>query len=127
MIWFRPTMVGFMKKQKETVDILLGRRIRSLRTLRGWTQQELGSNADVNYKFIGEIERGRQNPSLHVLARIAAALEIKLPDLFRFEHEVPDLKEIEAKIKSLLPAMPEQDLRKFLMILDVLYPNELKL
>lgn len=120
-------MVGFMKKQKETVDILLGRRIRSLRTLRGWTQQELGSNADVNYKFIGEIERGRQNPSLHVLARIAAALEIKLPDLFRFEHEVPDLKEIEAKIKSLLPAMPEQDLRKFLMILDVLYPNELKL
>ena len=127
MIWFRPTMVGAMKKQKETVDILLGRRIRSLRTLRGWTQQELGSNADVNYKFIGEIERGRQNPSLHILARIAAALEIKLPDLFRFEHEVPDRKEIEAKIKNLLPAIPEQDMRTILMILDVLYPSELKL
>ncbi len=113
-----------MKKQKENVDILLGRRIRSLRTLKDWTQQELGSRADVNYKFIGEIERGKQNPSLHVLTRIAAALEIKLPDLFRFEHEVPDRKEIDAKIKNLLPAIPEQDLRTILMILDILYPKD---
>lgn len=124
MIGCRPTMVGTMKKQKENVDILLGRRIRSLRTLKDWTQQELGSRADVNYKFIGEIERGKQNPSLHVLTRIAAALEIKLPDLFRFEHEVPDRKEIDAKIKNLLPAIPEQDLRTILMILDILYPKD---
>lgn len=116
-------MVGAMKKQKENIDILLGRRIRSLRTLKDWTQQELGSRADVNYKFIGEIERGKQNPSLHVLARIAEALEVKLHDLLRFEHEVPDRKEIEAKIKNLLPAIPEQDLRTILMILDILYPR----
>ena len=113
-----------MKKQKETVNILLGRRIRSLRNRKGWTQQELGTRADVNYKFIGEIERGKQNPSLHVLARIAAALEIKLSDLFRFEHEVSDRKEIEARIKNLLPDIPEQDLRMILMILDVLYPRD---
>jgi transcriptional regulator with XRE-family HTH domain len=124
MIWFKPTMVGSMKKQKENVDILLGRRIRSLRTLKDWTQQELGSRADVNYKFIGEIERGRQNPSLHVLARIAAALEVKLHDLLRFEHEVPDRREIEVKIKNHLPAIPEQDLRTILMILDILYPKD---
>ena len=112
-----------MKKQKETVNILLGRRIRSLRNLKGWTQQELGTRSDVNYKFIGEIERGKQNPSLHVLARIAAALEIKLPDLFRFEHEVSDRKEIEARIKNLLPDIPEQDLRMFFMLLSVVYPK----
>ena len=123
MIGCRPTMVGTMKKQKENVDILLGRRIRNLRTLKDWTQQELGSRADVNYKFIGEIERGKQNPSLHVLARIAAALEIKLPDLFRFEHEVSDRKEIEARIKNLLPDIPEQDLRMFFMLLSVVYPK----
>lgn len=112
-----------MKKPKETVNILLGRRIRSLRNLKGWTQQELGTRSEVNYKFIGEIERGRQNPSLHILARIAAALEIKLPDLLRFEHEVSDRKEIEARIKNLLPNIPEQDLRTILMILDSMYPN----
>ena len=112
-----------MKKQKETVNILLGRRIRSLRNFKGWTQQELGTKADVNYKFIGEIERGKQNPSLHVLARIAAALDIKLPDLFRFEHEVSDRKEMEARIKNLLPNIPEQDLRMILIILDAIYPR----
>ena len=123
MIGCRPTMVGTMKKQKENVNILLGRRIRSLRTLKDWTQQELGSRADVNYKFIGEIERGKQNPSLHVLTRIAAALEVKLHDLLRFEHELPDRREIEAKINNLLRAIPEHDLRTILMILDILYPK----
>jgi hypothetical protein len=39
-------------------------------------------------------------------------------------HEVPDRKEIEAKIKNQLPSIPEQDLRTILMILDILYPKD---
>jgi len=111
-----------MKKSYENAAILLGRRIRSLRESKGWTQQELGTQADVNYKFVGEIERGQQNPSLNVLVKIASALEVDLPDLLRFEHEASDRKEIESQIEKVLKTMPDTDLRQVLLVLRTLYP-----
>ena len=111
-----------MEKLQEDMSILLGRRIRSLRNIKGWTQQELGSRADINYKFLGEIERGRQNPSFNVLLKIASALEVELPELIRFGHEISDRREIEGRIKEILKTIPDDALRQILMLLRVLYP-----
>ena len=116
-------MLGLMQKSVEDTNILLGRRIRSLRNIKGWTQQELGNRADINYKFLGEIERGQQNPSFDVLVKIATALEVELPEFFRFEHEISDRKEIEARIKKILKEIPDDTLRQILMLLRVLYPT----
>ena len=111
-----------MEKSQEDTNILLGRRIRSLRNIKGSTQQELGNQADINYKFLGEIERGQQNPSFNILVKIATALEVELPELFRFEHEISDRNEIEARIKEILTTIPDDALRQILMLLRVLYP-----
>ena len=111
-----------MEKTGEDTQTLLGRRIRTLRKARGWTQQELGDHADVNYKFLGDIERGQQNPSLNVLAKVADALEVELPELFRFEHEILDRKQIEARIREILKTVPDDALRQVLLMLRVLYP-----
>lgn len=81
---------------------LLGRRIRSLRQTRGLTQQQLGERADLNYKYLGAVERGEENPSLLVLERIAAALEVELPDLFRFTHEETNPKALRKALDRLL-------------------------
>ena len=102
--------------------MLLGRRIRSLRTMKGWTQQELGEYADVNYKFVGEIERGLQNASFAVLVKIASALEVELPELFKFELEAMDRKDVEAQIVHILQSLPDEDLNRMLSVLRVLYP-----
>jgi transcriptional regulator with XRE-family HTH domain len=120
MLWL--DIYGVMPKPKESQNVLLGRRIRSLRIQKGWTQQKLGEKADINYKFLGEIERGQQNPSFGVLAKIATALGVDLPELFRFEHEMSDRKEIEASITHILRALPDQDLSRALLVLRVLYP-----
>jgi transcriptional regulator with XRE-family HTH domain len=111
-----------MAKSIDKTEALLGRRIRSLRNARGWTQQELGSQADINYKFLGEVERGQQNPSFNILTKIAKALEVELPELFRFEHEILDRRKIEAEIKHFLKTIPEGDLRKILLLFQTLYP-----
>jgi transcriptional regulator with XRE-family HTH domain len=111
-----------MQKPKSNEKLLLGRRIRSLRSTKGWTQQELGRQADVNYKFIGEIERGLQNPSFGVLVKIASSLQVELPELFRFEHEILDRKELESRITQILKTAPDDDLRQILLLLKVLYP-----
>jgi transcriptional regulator with XRE-family HTH domain len=117
-----PFIIIFMKKMGENSRILLGQRIRTLRRLKGWTQQELGDEADVNYKFIGEIERSRQNPSFTILEKIATALGVDLYELFRFEQEFQNRKIVEASLLNILKQMPEDDLKKFHLILHTLYP-----
>lgn len=74
-----------MRKTKE--GQLLGRRIRTLRKAKGLTQEELGETSKVNYKFLGSLERGLENPSVVTLARIAKGLEVELMELFRYHHE----------------------------------------
>lgn len=112
-----------MQKIANENKILLGRRIRALRSMKGWTQEELGQKADINYKFIGEIERGRQNPSLNVLYKIAKAMEVDLPELFRSEHEISDRKELETRIAKILKKLPEDELRQIFLILSTLHPT----
>ena len=63
----------------------LGKRIRELRRSGGCTQEKLGEKAGLNYKFIGEVERGQVNVSLDSLAKIAEALMVKVGDLFSGE------------------------------------------
>ena len=101
---------------------LLGSRIRTLRNIRKWSQQDLGERADINYKFLGEIERGQQNPSFHVLVKIADALEVELPELFRFEQETTDRKELIEKIDKILKFLKDEDLRQVFLMLKILYP-----
>ena len=100
----------------------MGCRIRYLRNLKGWTQQKLGEEADVNYKFIGEIERGQQNPSFAILVKIAAALEADLPELFRFEQEELSRKEVEREIVNIGKSIPDESLKQILSVLRALYP-----
>ena len=108
--------------KSETPQILLGRRIRSLRNTRGWTQEQLGAEAGINYKFLGEIERGQQNPSFNVLIKIADALEVDLMELFRLEPEISDRKEIEKRIRQILKTLPDGEMNRVLLFLRAFYP-----
>lgn len=92
-----PSLVSTMQTQK-----LVGRRIRSLRTDRGLTQQELGERAELSYKYLGAVERGEENPSLLVLERIAAGLEVELFDIFNFAHEETNPRTLRNALNRLL-------------------------
>jgi transcriptional regulator with XRE-family HTH domain len=111
-----------MKKIKDQHSILLGRRIRTLRTAKGLTQQELGHRADVDYKFIGEIERGNMNPSFKVLVKIATTLDVELPEILRFEQEISDQKELESRIAKIIKTLSVEKLQNVLMLLRIIYP-----
>jgi len=111
-----------MDKETDNAKIALGHRIRLLRNMKGWTQQELGEQADVNYKFVGEIERGQQNPSFAILVKIAGALGVELPELFKFEMVNLSRKQIENNISEIVKALSDEDLTKILLVLKTLYP-----
>jgi transcriptional regulator with XRE-family HTH domain len=60
---------------------ILGRNLRRLRRRRGLTQEELAFEAGIDLTYMGGIERGKRNPTLLVLARIAKALSVSLAKL----------------------------------------------
>jgi len=118
-----PYKCFFMKKIKDPDSILLGRRIRTLRTAKGYTQQELGNRAEVDYKFIGEIERGNMNPSFRVLIKLSRALDVDFPEILRFEQEISDSKELQERIKTIVASLSVEKLQNVLMLLRIIYPQ----
>jgi transcriptional regulator with XRE-family HTH domain len=60
---------------------ILGKNVRLLRQQRGITQEDLAFEAKIDLTYMGGIERGKRNPSLLVMARIAEALSVPLPKL----------------------------------------------
>lgn len=69
---------------KTTVTEKLGKRLSEVRKKKGITQEELAFKAGLNRAYIGYIERGERNPSVHTIAKIALALDTELPELFKF-------------------------------------------
>lgn len=55
----------------------VGQRLKELRDSYRITQEQLAERAGRSYKFIGEIERGKANPSLDVIYDLAKALNIE--------------------------------------------------
>lgn len=99
---------------------LLGLRVRSLRQARGLTQERLGELADLNYKYLGSVERGEGNPSLVVLERIAVALEVELSDLLRFTHEETDPKALRKSLDHLIATANVEQLQMACKLLAAL-------
>lgn len=60
---------------------IVGGNVRKFRQQRQMTQEKLAFEAEIDLTYVGGIERGRRNPSLLVLARIADALSVPLAKL----------------------------------------------
>ncbi len=61
---------------------MVGNRIKRLRLEKGLSINELSEKAGVSKSYLSYIERGiQQNPSLHVLSRLAETLDTHVEDL----------------------------------------------
>lgn len=66
---------------------LLALNIRELRAIKGLAQEKLGFEAEVDRTLVSKIEREIANPTLEVLAKLCACLEIPLGRLFYAPEE----------------------------------------
>lgn len=74
----------------DTMPTRVGRHIAMLRRERGRTQALLASEAGLTEQYVQRVESGLQNPSLKVLARLARALGVALPEVVRVEESRGD-------------------------------------
>ena len=64
---------------------IFGRNVRKLRQQRRLTQEQLAFEAEIDLTYVGGIERGKRNPSLLVMSRIADALSVPLHRLLQVD------------------------------------------
>lgn len=62
---------------------MIGSAIRDFRYRAKLTQEDLGEAADLNPKYIGEVERGEKIISIEALLRIARAVKVPIRHFFR--------------------------------------------
>ena len=68
---------------KREILIKFGNKVRKERAKLGLSQEELAAKAGVHRTYIGMIERAEKNITLENIEKIASALKITLPDIFK--------------------------------------------
>jgi transcriptional regulator with XRE-family HTH domain len=54
----------------------LGRNVRQLREAKGWSQEDYADRAGIHRTYVSDIERGRRNPTITVVEKLARPLEV---------------------------------------------------
>jgi len=65
----------------DVVDQALGQALRKLRTERGWSQSDLALRVQMDRNYLSLIELGRSSPSVRMLLRLCAALDVRATDV----------------------------------------------
>lgn len=61
----------------------IGKRIKTLRNDKGWSQEHLAFESRLHRTYIGAVERGERNITVINLKKITDTLNISLSDFFK--------------------------------------------
>lgn len=104
----------------DNVQIILGKRIQGLRKRHRLTQLQLAEKANLSLKHLGEIERGRGNPTLDSLNALADALAVTLSELFDLDAVMPLSEDAEEAITKALKSASQKERTRILKVVKVL-------
>jgi transcriptional regulator with XRE-family HTH domain len=97
--------------------LLLGKRIKALRARLDLTQDQLSERVQITPQYLSNIERGKENPTLDMLLRLAEALKVDAWEMFLSDAEAPDAQALRRKIDRLLQEADRDRLRLILKLL----------
>lgn len=60
-----------------------GRNVRRIRLEKGVTIEALANDVGLSYSYVGELQRGKRNPTLKVVERIAKSLGVNPTELMK--------------------------------------------
>lgn len=89
----------------------LGLKIKELRKCKGLTQEELAELIQMEQNSISVMESGRNFPTLGTLEKIAAVLDVNLPDFFNYDY-IEDIDVIKASTEDIISKMDDNQLRQ---------------
>ncbi|HIE35688.1 MAG TPA: XRE family transcriptional regulator [Candidatus Omnitrophica bacterium] len=110
------------KKDLSMLRKNFGKKVRQLRKLLKLTQEELAHKANMDYKYLGAIERGEKNLTIENIGKIAQGLGVEPYELFLFHEENFKKEEeiVEDKIKDILKNIPFKKKKLVLKIIQLI-------
>ena len=102
------------------IDELIGQRLKQIRLMRQWSQQQLGDAIGVSYQQVQKYEGGVDRISGSKLFRTAQALNVSIADLFP-SKQLPRLPNVNKRQRRLLHAyagLPDRQQRAFLALIE---------
>jgi transcriptional regulator with XRE-family HTH domain len=100
------------------LKVLVGKRLRQMRSEKGLTQAALAERADMIDTYLAGIERGERNIALETLQKIVTALEVEPIDAFRFgQLDLEEgLEEKRDSIRLLAAFLEERSLEEIMLV-----------
>ncbi|RVQ65005.1 XRE family transcriptional regulator [Croceicoccus ponticola] len=59
----------------------LGKNVRRLREEKGWSQEDYADRAGIHRTYVSDIERGRRNPTVTVVEKLAVPFDVRPGEL----------------------------------------------
>jgi transcriptional regulator with XRE-family HTH domain len=97
--------------------VRIGKRIKELRKARGLSQERVAEMLDISTNYLSGIECGRENPTLDLLLRLAAALKVDVAALFSGAWFGLTEAELRRKLRALLDHSDLDQLREVLTLM----------
>lgn len=72
-----------MSNEKHALLVAVGKRIRALRTAKGWSQTDMAVCLDLNRGHISDIETGKREAGLITLQVIARGLDSTMSEILK--------------------------------------------
>lgn len=63
------------------IRLRLARNLKQQRERVGWSQEQLGLEADIHRTYISDLERGARNPTIQIVERLAKVLKVRAGSL----------------------------------------------
>ncbi len=96
---------------------LIGVRLKRLRKGRKLSQEALAEKVGISSKYVSSIERGKENPTLDVMIKLAHALRVEMEEIFAISHDESNPKKLRDSVNRLLK---EADGDKLQMVVRLL-------
>jgi transcriptional regulator with XRE-family HTH domain len=65
------------------INDFFGKRVSELRKEKGFSQEKLALESDIDRTYISDIEKGNRNVSLEIVNKISKTLDINISQLFK--------------------------------------------
>lgn len=96
---------------------VFGDHLKALRKGQGLTQEKLAEKCGLSVQYLGDVERGKANPTLAIVEKIGLALDIPIGELFNIEDFQSSVDELRKVLQDYIAKADDKSLRQLYGIL----------